>query len=95
MSSDFDGRNENNHSSIEITLRRGEDTDVWIAEDVGTGVTSQGSTREAALANLDAAVAGFEGEGEAPGRDDLEELGIDPGSNTATAPSESDPFDLE
>lgn len=31
--------------------------DVWVAEDVESGVTSQGETREAALANLDEAVA--------------------------------------
>lgn len=30
--------------------------DVWIAEDIETGIASQGETREAALANLDEAV---------------------------------------
>lgn len=94
MSSDTDDRGGNDHTSVEITLRRGEDPDVWIAEDVATGVTSQGPTREAALDNLDEAVAGFEGTGEPPTTDDLAALGIDPEANESTQPTESDPFDL-
>ncbi len=33
-----------------------QDGDLWVAEDVETGVASQGETRERALANLDEAV---------------------------------------
>jgi predicted RNase H-like HicB family nuclease len=79
---------------VEITLRKGEDLDVWIAEDVATGITSQDETREEALANLDEAIAGLEGAGEAPSDDELEALGIDPDANTSDKPTESDPFDL-
>jgi predicted RNase H-like HicB family nuclease len=56
----------------------------WVATDVETGVTSQGETREAALANLDEAVALYRGEaGEsidtpAEERAVLRELGVDP-----------------
>ncbi|WP_136688675.1 type II toxin-antitoxin system HicB family antitoxin [Halorhabdus amylolytica] len=88
MSSDVDRRGGNHNTPVEITLRRGEDADVWIAEEVSTGVTSQGSTREAALENLDEALAGIDGEGTPPSQDDLEELGIDPASNVSTEPSE-------
>jgi predicted RNase H-like HicB family nuclease len=94
MSSDTDGRGGDDNPSVEITLRQGEDAAMWIAEDVATGVTSQGSTREAALESLDEAVAGFEGAGEPPTDAELEALGIDPASNTSTAPTDSDPFDL-
>lgn len=78
---------------VEITLRRGEDADVWIAEDTATGVVSQGDTRVEALENLDEAVAGYHGAGESPSEDDLTAVGIDPASNSSQAPDESDPFD--
>ncbi|MFB6175996.1 MAG: type II toxin-antitoxin system HicB family antitoxin [Halobaculum sp.] len=72
------------------------DTDgVWVATDVETGVASQGSTREAALANLDEAVALHRGEtGESVDtpeeeRTVLRELGIDP-DEVAEARSDSD-----
>lgn len=38
-----------------IVLER--EGDIWVAEDVESGVASQGETRERALANLDEAVA--------------------------------------
>lgn len=41
-------------TGAKIVLER--DGDTWVAEDVETGIASQGETREAALANLDAAV---------------------------------------
>lgn len=64
----------------EIHLRLEGDT--WVAEDVETGVASQGSTREAALENLDEAVALYNGEvGRQPTDDELRELGIDPDEN--------------
>jgi len=40
-----------------------EEDDWWVAEDEETGVTSQGRTPEAALANLDEALDGFRGRG--------------------------------
>jgi len=55
----------------------------WIARDVGTGVTTQGQSREKALDNLDDAVALHEGEtGREPTDDELREIGIDPADNT-------------
>lgn len=53
----------------------------WVATDEGTGVASQGRTREEALAMLDEAVALYEGDGGEPVTDDdLREWGIDPDS---------------
>ena len=63
----------------EIHLRR--EGDWWIAEDVTTGVTTQGKTREAALANLDDAVALQEGAGRSPTDEELRAAGIDPADN--------------
>lgn len=55
----------------------------WIANDVEMGVTTQGETREQALANLDDAIQVFEGElGRPPFDAELEEMGIDPSTNT-------------
>jgi len=55
---------------------------VWVATDVGTGVASQGETRDAALANLDEAVALHRGDiGRPPTDEELRELGIDPADN--------------
>ncbi|MFB6183772.1 MAG: type II toxin-antitoxin system HicB family antitoxin [Haloarculaceae archaeon] len=55
--------------------------DAWVAEDVETGVASQGETRAEALEMLDEAVALHKGEKGRPVTDeDLEELGIDPES---------------
>jgi predicted RNase H-like HicB family nuclease len=54
----------------------------WIAEDVATGVTTQGESRNDALANLDDAVALHEGErGREPTDDELRDAGIDPADN--------------
>ena len=69
-------------SSVEIRLTR--EDDWWVAEDIDTGVVSQGETREAALENLDEAVALYHGEIGEPvespeeERAALEELGLDP-----------------
>jgi len=55
----------------------------WVAEDVETGVTTQGESRVAALENLDDAVAVHAGErGSEPTEEELQELGIDPADNT-------------
>lgn len=65
----------------EIRLWR--DGEWWIAENVETGVTTQGPSREEALENLDDAVALHEGEiGRPPTEEELRELGIDPADNT-------------
>jgi len=56
----------------------------WIAEDVETGVTTQGESRAAALENLDDAVAVHTGEaGRTPTDEELRATGIDPADNTA------------
>ncbi|MFO7926405.1 type II toxin-antitoxin system HicB family antitoxin [Natronomonas sp.] len=65
----------------EIRLWR--EDDGWIAKDSETGVTTQGQSREAALENLDEAVALYNGEvGRKPTDEELRELGIDPADNT-------------
>ena len=69
-------------SSAEIRLTH--EDGWWVAEDVDTGVASQGQTREAALESLDEAVALYRGEtGERiksaeDERAVLEDLGLDP-----------------
>jgi predicted RNase H-like HicB family nuclease len=69
-------------SSVEIRLTR--EDDWWVAEDLDTGVASQGKTWEAALENLDEAVALHRGEAGEPiespeeERAALEELDFDP-----------------
>lgn len=73
-------RNGENHEG-EIRLWR--EDDWWIVRDVETGVTTQGPSREAALDNLDEAVALHNGEiGREPTDEELRELGIDPADNT-------------
>ena len=65
----------------EIRLWR--EDDWWIAKDVDTGVTTQGPSRDAALENLDEAVALHNGDiGHEPTDAELRELGIDPADNT-------------
>ncbi|MDZ7731683.1 MAG: type II toxin-antitoxin system HicB family antitoxin [Natrialbaceae archaeon] len=65
----------------EIRLWR--EDDWWIAQDIDTGVTTQGSSRRDALENLDEAVALHKGEtGREPTDDELRELGIDPEQNS-------------
>jgi len=69
-----------NHED-EIRLWR--EDEWWIATDVETGVTTQGSSRLAALENLDDAVALQKGEaGREPTDEELREMGIDPKNNT-------------
>lgn len=65
----------------EITLTYEADSELWVARDADTGVSSQGETREAALENLDEAVAGYHGAGRPPTEQELRELGIDPDEN--------------
>lgn len=74
----------------EIHLWR--EDDWWIATDVETGVTTQGPSREAALDNLDEAVALYDGEiGREPTEEELREVGIDPSDNVT---GEQEPPDV-
>lgn len=74
----------------EIRLWR--EGDWWLAKDVGTGVTTQGQSRTAALENLDEAVALHDDEvGREPTDDELREMGIDPTKNTT---GEEEPPDV-
>ncbi|SEH62954.1 hypothetical protein SAMN05192561_11535 [Halopenitus malekzadehii] len=67
----------------EDEIRLWREDDWWIAKDVEAGVTTQGESRDAALENLDEAVALHRGEiGHEPTDAELEELGIDPADNT-------------
>lgn len=91
MSTDADDAG--NDVPVDISLSLGESGDWWIARDEDTGVTSQGRTREEALANLDEAVAGYHGEGESPSDEELRELGIDPDENTSQSPADSEIFE--
>lgn len=65
-------------------IRLVEEDGWWVATDLSTGVTSQGETREEALAMLDEAVALYNGEiGDSVDTPEeeravLEDLGIDP-----------------
>lgn len=64
---------------LEVEIRLTFDGEWWVARDEGTGVASQGETREEALEMLDEAIALHRGEiGEPVTDEDLEELGIDP-----------------
>jgi predicted RNase H-like HicB family nuclease len=80
-------------TGVEPTITLTEDGDWWVAEDTKTGVTSQGRTRHEALDNLDEALAGFHGEGEAPTDEDRRELGIDPENDESRSLEDSDVFE--
>ena len=82
--------NEGEITSDEIHLWR--EGAWWVIKDVETGVTTQGRTREEALANLDEAVAGYHGAGEPPSEADLEAFGIDPEKNTSGNLRDSETF---
>lgn len=63
-------------------IRLWQEDNWWIAKDVDTGVITQGESRDAALENLDDAVALYKGErGRAPTDDELRAAGIDPADN--------------
>ena len=56
-----------------------DDSGLWTARDVDKRLTAQGSSREEALANLDAVIEAVEGEGgHEPTDEELRELGVDP-----------------
>lgn len=79
-------------SSVDPTITLTEEDDWWVAGDTETSVTSQGRSREDALDNLDEALAGYRGEGEAPTEDDLRDLGIDTENNEPGSLDESNVF---
>jgi len=68
----------------EDEIRMWREEDMWVITDVGTGVTTQGETRQEALEMLDDAVALYRGEaGESidtpkEEHDALREMGINP-----------------
>jgi predicted RNase H-like HicB family nuclease len=93
MSTDIDDPgDEDAKPPVNISLSLGESGDVWVARDTDTGVTSQGQTREAALENLDEAVAGYHGAGESPSDEELRDMGVDPEQNTSRSLDGSDVF---
>jgi predicted RNase H-like HicB family nuclease len=93
MSADADGPGDDEDVPVRITLSLGDSGEVWIARDEDTGVTSQGRTRGSALENLDEAVAGYRGAGEAPSEEELRAAGIDPERNTSDPVEDSDIFE--
>jgi predicted RNase H-like HicB family nuclease len=86
-------QHEDGGSPVNISLSLGEEGDLWIARDEDTGVTSQGPTRQSAPENLDEAVAGYHGAGDAPSEEDLRELGIDPSRNQPESVDDSNIFE--
>jgi predicted RNase H-like HicB family nuclease len=93
MSTDIDDPGDEEPTlPVNIWLSLGESGDMWVARDEDTGVTSQGKTREAALENLDEAVAGYHGAGESPSDEELRAMGIAPEQNTSRSLDESDVF---
>lgn len=67
----------------EDEIRMWREGDSWVITDVETGVTTQGTTRQEALENIDEAVALHNGEtGREPTDEELSEFGIDPATNT-------------
>jgi len=74
----------------EIRLWR--EASLWVATHVATGVTTQGESRDTALANLDEAVALYAGDaGHEPTDEELREMGIEP---TANSTGDQDPPDV-
>ena len=79
-------------SPHEGEIRLWREDDWWVAKDVETGVTTQGESRDVALANLDEAVALHNDEvGSEPTDEELREMGIDPADNTT---GEQEPPDV-
>lgn len=80
-------------NGVEPTITLTDEGDWWVATDTETGVTSQGRTREAALENLDEALAGYHGDGDPPSDAELREHGIDPANNRSGSLDESELFE--
>ena len=79
-------------SQYDGEIRLWREDDWWIAKDVESGVTTQGESRDVALANLDEAVALHDGlVGREPTDEELRQLGIEPAAN---ATGEREPPDV-
>ncbi|MFB6234245.1 MAG: type II toxin-antitoxin system HicB family antitoxin [Halopenitus sp.] len=81
MGTERDGNGEDPTPPPRITLQLSECGDLWVVTDEETGVTTQGETREEALAMIEEAVALHRGEAGEPIDDEeafFEDLGIDP-----------------
>lgn len=93
MNTDSDNSGDGSTPPVNISLSLGGDDDWWIVRDEDTGVTSQGLTRQSALENLDEAVAGYHGAGDAPTEKELQDLGIKPGQNESGSFDDSGIFE--
>lgn len=93
MSTDTPTKGDEPDAAQEITLTLSEDEEWWVARDRETGVASQGRTREDALDNLDEAIAGYHGEGNAPTVEELREMDIDPENNESGSIEDSEMFE--
>jgi len=80
-------------TGLEPTITLTDEGEWWVARDTETGVTSQGKTRHEALDNLDEALAGYHGAGDAPTDDELRAAGINPENNESGSPDDSDLFE--
>lgn len=80
-------------TGVEPTITLTDEGQRWVARDTETGVTSQGSTSQEALANLKEALAGYHGEGEPPTEEDMRDLGIDPENNESGSLDDSEMFE--
>lgn len=58
----------------EQEIRLIHEADVWVAVDVGTGVTAHGETRDEALTSLDAELAASDTDDDEGGIEDAEDL---------------------
>lgn len=65
-------------TGVEPTITLTDDGEWWLAKDTETAVTSLGRPRHGVLDDLDEALAGYHGEGDAPGDEALPEPGVDP-----------------
>lgn len=80
-------------TGVEPTITLTDEGEWWVARDTETGVSSQGRTKEAALENLDEALAGYRGEGGEPTDEDLRQLGIEPEHNESNSIDDSEIFE--
>lgn len=70
-----------NSDGRDAEIRLWREDEWWVAEDVATGVTTQGSSRAAALSNLDDALELHDGGGRTPTNQELRDAGIEPADN--------------
>jgi predicted RNase H-like HicB family nuclease len=91
MSTDT-GTHNNTTTKVKIILTHEPESEWWRVKDEETGVATQGKTRQAALENLDEALAGYHGAGDQPTDEQLREEGIDPANNRSESLDDSDVF---